>query len=393
MADPLRLFDPEKPLQVDRDPVAQWLDWEQQANLAGFRTSTKPVLVDVALVPRSELEIYVLPRAPQEIVERFVGPELVCFPRHPLNRDVSVAYFDAPVQQRWTARFTSSRTLAMPGRESGEALFSLKLATDHPHPDFVQPEKTKLRSEAIGVVDWVRVIDRVDRALGPLDDVSLVTEVLVVLVAGGESGFMVRDLRIFQDGHYYLPGLSLPFVGRQIALAAGQDFATLWGRYFAQAIGRAKARLLARYGLWYETPNPQNVVVQLDRALRPTGRLLFRDIGDCECSTDSHAQPPTDAPWTRMHTALRPETRTSFWAFGESGELSIDAETLERWYALHDDAYFGELATWFPELAPAAGVRGEARHSAWSERLVGDAAMPAIAHTFSRFRAERGPGA
>ena len=76
MADPLRLFDPEKPLVVDPDPVAQWLDWEQQANLVGFRTSTKPVVVDVVHVPRHELEIHVLPGAPAEIVERFIGPDV-----------------------------------------------------------------------------------------------------------------------------------------------------------------------------------------------------------------------------------------------------------------------------------------------------------------------------
>jgi hypothetical protein len=379
-----RSFDPDEPLRVDPDPVAQWLDWEQQANLVGFRTSTHPVEIEVAWVPRDQVEVHILPGAPAEIVERFVYGSGVCFPRHPLNTDPSVAWFDAPVSERWTARFTSSRTLALPGPESGAALSSLKMATDHPHPDFLQPEKTKLREEAVDAVGWIRTIARIDRLLEPLEEVALVSEVLVVLAAGRESGFMVRDLRLFQDGHYYLPALSLPFVGAQIARAHGEDLASFWGRSYAEAVGRAKARLFARYGLWYETPNPQNIVVQLGRDLRPTGTLVFRDLGDGDCATD--ASSAGDVPWTRLLSDLRLETQTSFWAFGEAGDNSVDAAALEAWYARHDQAYFAELATWFPELAPAAGTAPEARFAHWNQALRGDRAEETLVRAFASRR-------
>lgn len=377
-----RRFDPEEPLRLDLDPVAQWLDWEQQANLVGFRASTLPVEVEVASVPRDELEVHILPGAPAEIVDRFLRGDRVCFPRHPLNRDASVAFWEAPAVERWSARFTSSRTLAMPGPESGAALFSLKLATDHPHPDFLQPEKTKLREEAVGTVQWVRALARIDRLLGPLAEVALVSEVLVVLAAGRESGFMVRDLRLLQDGHYYLPALSLPFVGPQIARAHGEAFASFWGRYFATPVGRAKARLFARYGLWYETPNPQNVVLQLGRNAAPTGLVVFRDLGDAECATDAFLA--EGVPFTRVVAALRPETRNSFWAFGEAGEHAVDAATLETWYALHDDAYYGELARWWPELAPDAALAPDARLAHWDAALRGEHAARAFARAFAR---------
>ena len=123
--------------------------------------------------------------------------------------------------------------------DSGSALFSLKLATYHPHPDFHQPEKTRLREEALDAIEWVQVLARIDRLLLPLDDVDLVHEVLVVLQKGGETGFMVRDLRLFQDGRHYLPALSLPWVGRQIARRHGQPFDRFWGRHFARRVGRA----------------------------------------------------------------------------------------------------------------------------------------------------------
>ena len=310
--------------KVKSDPVAQWLDWEQQANLVGFRTSTTPVQIDVVAVPRSAVETHVLPGAPDDVLDLFLRGDQVLVPRHPLNRDPSVAFSDAPVAERWTARFTSSRTLAFPGRDSGDALFSVKLATDHPHPSFRQPEKTKLRHEAIDAIGWAWVISRVDGLLGPLEDsIAMLPEVLIVLVAGRESGFLVRDLRLFQDGHYYLPALSLPFVGGAIAQMHGATLDAFWGRHFAEPVGRAKASLLARYGLWFETPNPQNLLVQLDRELRPTGKLVFRDMGDGDCATD--ARDAREVPWHRLEDDLRPETRTSFWAFDEAGENSIPA--------------------------------------------------------------------
>jgi len=378
----IRSFDPDAALELLDDPVAQWLDWEQQANLIGFRASTEPVEVEVVDVPRDETEVYVLPGAPAEILDRFLRGERVSFPRHPLNRDTSVQWFAEPVRERWQARFTSSRTLALPGAESGRALFSLKMSTDRPHPDFHQPEKTKLREEAVAAVLWVSRIAAIDALLGPIRNLLLVREVLVVMAKGGETGFMVRDLRAFQDGYYYLPALSLPFVGRQIARRCGEPFGDFWGRWYAAAAGRAKARLLARYGLWYETPNPQNLLVRLDRDLRSTDCLVFRDIGDGECATDAFECDPS-VPWTKLVTDIRPETANSFWAFDEAGDHAVPAEDLERWRALHDDAFYRELADWFPGVAPAAARSSAEKLDHWNAALRSEAGIDEVARSFA----------
>ncbi len=377
-----RDFDLDAPLDLLDDKVAQWLDWEEQANLVGFRTSIQPVEVEVVSVPRDALEVWVLPGAPEAVLERFLEECSVNFPRHPLNQDENVAWFDAPVTERWSGRFTASRTLAMPGAESGDALFSLKLATDHPHPDFHQPEKTKLREEAVGAVEWVNLVDRVDALLPPLTTPLLVREILVVLVKEGETGFMVRDLRRFQDGNHYLPALSLPFVGRQIAALHGEPLADFWGRSFAAIVGRSKAELFARYGLWYETPNPQNVVLQLDPSLTPTGRLVFRDVGDGECATDAFDVSADAPPWTRLQSDLRPETQNSFWAFDAAAEHSLDTATLEAWYGAHDRAYFGELARWFPSIAPPADQEAARQLDHWNQVLRSDRGSEAVVRHF-----------
>lgn len=277
----------------------------------------------------------------------------------------------------------------MHGEESGSALFSLKLATDHPHPKFHQPEKTKLREEAVDAVDWVKKLAQIDARIGALVGVQLITEVLVVLARGGESGFMVRDLRLFQDGNYTMPALSLPFVGRQIARKSGQSFESFWAEHYARPVGRAKARLFARYGMWFETPNPQNLLVRFDASLRPLPEIVFRDVGDGECATDAFTC--EGPPWTRLLTDLRPETTNSFWAFGEAGDHAIDAATLEGWYAVHDDAYYGELERCFPNIAASPDRPDEARLEHWNRALRTPEGEEAIRNYFEALALEADP--
>jgi len=376
-------FPAEPSLEPLPDPVEQWLHWEQQANLVGFRRSTKPVDVAVVAVAPGLVELAAASDAPPDVVARFVRGDRILFPKHPLNRDPSVAFYDEPVAESWACRFTSSRTLVVPAGP-GRSLCSLKLATDHPHPDFRQPEKTRLREEADWSMDWTRPVDRIDARLGPDPSLRLVREVVVLLVRGSETACLVRDLRLFQDGHHYLPALSLPWVGRQIAGRHGERFAEFWGRHYAERVGRAKARLLARYGLWYETPNPQNVVVQLDRALQPTGVLVFRDLGDTYCATDAFEA--RDIPWTRLERDLRPETENSFWAFGEAGPCSVAPEVLADWHARHDRAYFAELAAYFPDARPASATPPAELAAAWSRSLRGPSGERAIANGFEQLR-------
>lgn len=71
--------------------------------------------------------------------------------------------------------------------------------------------------------------------------------------------------------------------------------------------------------------------MQLDRRLWPTGRIVLRDIGGGECCTD--AREVSGVPWTRLVSDLRPETRNSFWAFGEAGEYPVPPDVLEHWNA------------------------------------------------------------
>ena len=325
--------------EVVPQPFAQWLLWEEQSNFLGFRTTTEPVALDVVAVPRADLRVQLAADVPLELVERFLDGESVLFPKHPLNRDDSVAYSRAPAVQRWTARYTSSRTLVV--APPGTRPFALKLATSHPHAAVCQPEKTRMRTEVDEALQFAAHVRAVDERLGPDRELIVLCESIGVRVPEGETGFLVRDLSRLCDGHAYLPAFSIPFVGRAIAAQAGRAFAAFWGDAYAEPVGRAKARLLARYGLQYVTPNPQNILVQLDPRLRPTGAIVFRDLADTDFVTDSARA--CGAAWTRMTAKLAPETANSFWAFDEAPDSPVDAETLTHWYRRHDRAYLAEL--------------------------------------------------
>ncbi len=363
-------------------PLEQWLGWEQQANLRGFRASSAAAPLELAAVARDRVLVRRSAASYPALEAHFLRGDQVLFPRHPLNRDTTIPFWSEPAADTWQCRFTSSRTV-VPVLARGEALFSLKLPTDHPHPDFRQPEKTKLREEIVDALAWSERVGRVDARLGPDPVLRIARDAFAVLVPETECGFLVRDLRLFEDGHHYLPALSIPFVGRALAERHGISFAAYWAQHYAAASGRAKARLLLRYGLQYETPNPQNLLVQLDASMRPTGRIALRDLGDANCAADLHSR--RGLPWRRLASAIRVETANSFWAFDEAGELSVDAATLASWRDVHELAYFGELALALPGLAPSRALCGTAATAHWSEALGSRYAEPGLALAFARW--------
>ena len=370
-----------KQLAAACSPLEQWLRWEEQSNLLGFRVSTEPVPLCVAEAPAEALTLDIAPGTPAALVRRFVRGERVLFPKHPLNRDASVAFFDAPVVERWPARFTSSRTLAI---VSDAALpISVKLATDRPHPDFTQPEKTQLREEARDAIANSARIARIDAALGADPRLRIARELIVAMVRGSESGFIVRDLRPFADGNYYLPAFSLPWCGREIAARHGEGFETFWARHYAAAVGRAKALLVARYGLQYETPNPQNLLLQLDANWLPTGQVVLRDIGDANPIAPMLGAP--DRPWGQPAGPLRPETANSFWAF-DADETKIAGDVLAEWHAIHDRAYLAELVAFLGLPARLAAAPAPVAFAALCELLASEAGAALAAAGFERQR-------
>jgi len=116
--------------------------------------------------------------------------------------------------------------------------------------------------------------------------------------------------------------------------------------------------MLIRYGLQMETPNCQNMLLQLDRNLRPTGKLVFRDISDSDFVTPvARGIGAEDLLETDHLLGFRPkdslnlQTMNSLWRLDEAGELSVPTEVLGAWAIQHDIAYVNEAKRLLNEYA------------------------------------------
>ena len=77
---------PSPPLDVDPDPIEQWLRWEEQANLPGFRTSLLPVDLSVAAIPAERLDVQLADATPRELERRLLPARARALPEAPAQR-------------------------------------------------------------------------------------------------------------------------------------------------------------------------------------------------------------------------------------------------------------------------------------------------------------------
>lgn len=99
-----------------------------------------------------------------------------------------------------------------------------------------------------------------------------------------DQGMIVRSLNdLPTTGHYYAPGFAVLHdkVGAEIARQNGSDDpAAYWNEHYNLPLARALAELSGRTGVTYDSPHSQNFLVEFDQNLKPTGRIVLRDLGD-----------------------------------------------------------------------------------------------------------------
>lgn len=328
-------------------PMDQLVRWEQTSNLPEMRKPAPNVRIQQVEVPQAQVEVLSDAASPA-LQSFFVREGKVFWPRHPLNTEASVPYFaDAPSPFQIFGMYSASRSLFF--RQNG-LLYSLKMPTDRPHPAAApQPGKARLQNKTeIGLLRS-KHIREVDAKLGHDPHLQVLLEVLTLKDPETGNGVSVRDLTPLQDGNYYLPAFSIPYVGAEIMKRAGrdQDMAAYWKEHYAQPLGRAKAQLLLRYGLLMPTPNAQNFLLQLDRHLLPTGKIMVRDISDTvyfepvalalgfrQATKEEHRYGQWPANLLHIHA------QASFWKMNEAG---IDAQVIRGWEVAHEQAFAHEF--------------------------------------------------
>jgi len=352
---------------VIEDAFKQWLLWEQQATLKMFKQSTEPVEMLVSRVPVDLIRAEKNSLLSKSVMKLFIAPnnKEVLWPHHPYNQDPRPPFQGLNIQpEKWHGYLTASRSIVL---SEGELRgYSLKMPTDRPHGPLAprQSEKAMTSVDVLPALPHSGHILKTDSMIEPDPMLIVLKDIMTISDRKTHEGIVLRDIRALDDGNYYLPALSIPYIGREIAKANGKKFENFFAKHFARAIGEAKARFLLRYAMHLEAPNPQNILLQLDRELKPTGKIVFRDISDAYFvkavgdAYDLQVQMKADTEINYPpHHFLRPFWNTSRKLFDSAGPDTISSSTLNEWGVEHNRA-FAEFLSKELELNIPDGVRG-----------------------------------
>ncbi len=331
---------------VKEDSYKQWMLWEQTANFAPFVKTTEAFQIPVSKVSKDALKLDIATGTPKNFLEYiFQKDGTVWWFKHPHNTEYKVPFQNTENVTTLDGYYTASRSVALDGEFRG---LTLKMGTDFPHgpKGQYQPKKAFTKDDVLSAMIHSKHLKEMDKELGEDRELIMLPETMTVADKASLNGYVVRDIRAMDSGHYYVPALSIPYIGREIAAHNHAEFNEFWKKNYAELLGRAKAKLLLRYGLQMETPNSQNMLIQLDRNLQPTGRIVFRDISDSffvdvageglgfqkQMKVDvEHEYDPV--------SVLQPYWSNSSWRFDEAGSKSVPYAALQEWGYAHNKAY------------------------------------------------------
>ncbi|MBF0360717.1 MAG: hypothetical protein HQK49_06885 [Oligoflexia bacterium] len=276
----------------------------------------------------------------------------VLFPIHPLNTDPKVA--GQTRLERWRKKnkaklqFMPMRNLASRskvGVPEGVNPFGIKLGTNFVKENIYQPCKAEMKLDGQYGRARTNYMEKVDKLIGEEKDCKFLKELGYISLKKSEEGYLIRDLTPLQDGNIYVPLLSIPYVGTEIAKYKNESFEDFWGREFADAMGRCKAKHLLRYGLQMLTPNSQNMLKRFDTDLNPK-EIIYRDNSDSHfVDVVSKVISPLidknigvqdggytkDKDWGNViDSFIHPYSSNTTWRMDE-GPRGINANVLDNW--------------------------------------------------------------
>lgn len=274
------------------DPMRAMFYWAQTQNDPYFEKPSAPVQMrltkaridqvrvrtiespDVDVIDLSKIEDPVLATG----LSQFMRGGVFFYPQHPLNTYDGLPFFKEPLMGTMDAFYSGSRSMFV---VIGGRLYQIKLPTSVVNPNFGERGgKWSLKDSLELALARSRHVRSQDKLLGPSEVLISITEIASFADKASGNGGLIRDMTPLQDGHYYLWAYAIPYIGRQIAEKLGIDFEGLWGKYYAETVGVAKAELMLRYGLQMYNPHAQNWVIQLDSNYMPTGKIVAIDFED-----------------------------------------------------------------------------------------------------------------
>lgn len=334
---------------VSDDPYQQWVTWEQSSNFARFRRSGEPMMIRKSYVKSDSVTVTYFEGVPEKLKHLIQPLTNVAWFNHPYNQIQTLPHSQDKAIAYLKTDETASRSVSF---TLDQNIYTIKMGVSHPNgpKDGQSKAKADTKEDIADGINRMEYIEKVHREVGSDPELILAKEIAMVADKATGQGYLLRDISFLNSGNYYLPAFSIPYAGRDIALFNHTSPEHFWKHAYASLLGRAKAKLLLRYGLQMETPNSQNILIELDSNLKPTGRLVFRDISDTVL-IDNVAQGLGSveailkdfASGSDLSRTIKPYWKNSVWRFDEAGPQSFSADTLKDWGQAHDNAYKAEI--------------------------------------------------
>ena len=273
-------------------PVRTLIDMETKANGAGIRSNEAVAMshyeiplrllteqVETGLSPK-EYESLVFEKNGEKYVRWIVNPEDTKW-----FKDVETFMKKNgidPVRKTYFKGYqTASRSYIAIDPVNG-AQFSIKTSTNQTGGAW----KDKKQDYHDGF-DIMLISDLILRAKTSqkFENFDVLQEPLVFGIQEIDQSIVLRDLGALSTSEefLYVPGFSVLHdkVGKEIALKNGSnDPYKFWEENYIKPMARSAAELIARTGVWFDSPHSQNFLVEMDKNMKPTGKIILRDLGD-----------------------------------------------------------------------------------------------------------------
>lgn len=187
---------------------------------------------------------------------------------------------DSTPKKFFDGYLTASRSMIIVNPENG-ATFSLKVSTNKTGGNWTDKKQTWVDAKQVrNMNNWIGEV----MSNMKTDTLVIMDEPMAMGIEAIDHGMIMRSLNDVPSGeHYYLPGFSAlhEAEGARIAkLNGATDIAAFWDKHYNQALARAAAEFFAYTGATYDSPHSQNFLIELDKEMKPTGKIVFRDLGD-----------------------------------------------------------------------------------------------------------------
>ena len=269
----------------------QLVSWETKANAIANRSD------EVIRVEHYEIPLRLLQSDFDESLDQATKDSIIFFKdseqyvRWPINPEDSKWHLeikeflkahnlDSEPKKFFDGYSTASRSMILVNPSNG-ATFSLKVSTDKTGGKWSDKKLAWKEAQQVR-----RMNKYVTNTIPKMQTKHLVImdEPLAMGIKELDQAMIMRSLNdLPNDTHYYIPAFSVLHETEGVRIAklnGSSNPVEFWNKHLVEPMAFAMAEYLSITGAWYDSPHAQNFLIELDTEMKPTGRVVLRDLGD-----------------------------------------------------------------------------------------------------------------